>query len=120
MVSHVLKIDPTYPKQVREEEEESDALAQARDSRSSENLTVSTTPNCHFSPRRDNSRSSENPPAVTPRIIKVSWQPPRLGWIKPMASLENEVVKVFSGIIMVFFLLALQATFTYIMLYLQS
>ncbi|KAF1884388.1 hypothetical protein Lal_00014356 [Lupinus albus] len=55
-----------------------------------------------------------------PRIIKVSWQSPRLGWIKPMASLGNEVVKVFLGIIMVFFLLALQATFTYIKLYLQS
>ncbi|KAF1892774.1 hypothetical protein Lal_00042668, partial [Lupinus albus] len=40
----------------------SDPLAQARDSRSSENLTVSTALNCHFSPRRDNSRSGENPP----------------------------------------------------------
>ncbi|KAF1892196.1 hypothetical protein Lal_00036555 [Lupinus albus] len=39
-------------------------LAQARDSRSSENLTVSTVPKCHFSPRRDNSRSNDNPPNV--------------------------------------------------------
>ncbi|KAF1867990.1 hypothetical protein Lal_00042384 [Lupinus albus] len=50
-------------------------LAQARisqyqqvPSRSSKNLTVSTTPICHFSPRRGNSRSGENLPEGTSEV----------------------------------------------------
>ncbi|KAF1862305.1 hypothetical protein Lal_00026831 [Lupinus albus] len=105
MVSHVLKIDPTYPKQVREEEEElgtivvgfslkrahsrsgekiphfqnfrSDPLAQVMDSRSSENLTGSTAPKYHFSPRRDNSRLGENPPRELSRLSKSG-----LAWVR--------------------------------------
>ncbi|KAF1892751.1 hypothetical protein Lal_00042644 [Lupinus albus] len=81
MVSHIFEKRSIHPKQVREEEQESDALAQARDfslrrgsSRSSEDLIASTGPECHFSRpdettlaqarplslKRGNSRSSEN------------------------------------------------------------
>ncbi|KAF1879723.1 hypothetical protein Lal_00039779 [Lupinus albus] len=52
-----------------------DPLAQARDSHSSENLTFLTDPKCHFSPRRDNSRSGENPLHRTDRPTAPTAQP---------------------------------------------
>ncbi|KAF1889005.1 hypothetical protein Lal_00042974 [Lupinus albus] len=62
MVSHVLKINPTYPKQVREEEEELGtrvvgfSLKRAH-SRSSEPILAQASP---LSLKRAHSRSSEN------------------------------------------------------------
>ncbi|KAF1883673.1 hypothetical protein Lal_00012590 [Lupinus albus] len=62
----------------------SGSLAQARDFRSSENLTASTGSECHFSPRRDHSRSSEDPLAQA-RILQYSliFHLPRVSHGKP-------------------------------------
>ncbi|KAF1884375.1 hypothetical protein Lal_00033551 [Lupinus albus] len=83
MVSHILKRDPTNPTQVREEEEESDALAQARDSRSSENLIVSTG---LLSLKRPIPRLGE-----TPRIFQFQNTDP-LAWARSSRSSKNLAV----------------------------
>ncbi|KAF1868263.1 hypothetical protein Lal_00018783 [Lupinus albus] len=70
-------------------------LAQAMDSRSSENLTVSTVPKCHFSPKRDNSRSGENPPIQ--QIVCLRRESKRKK-IKSMQEHEDEWKKVGSTI----------------------
>ncbi|KAF1884336.1 hypothetical protein Lal_00033509 [Lupinus albus] len=105
MVSHILERDPTYPKQVREEEEELETREESSGSRSSEPVLAQARKSRLFKisdltlslkrgflaqarisqsqhPQNAISRPGENPLGVKPRIIKVSWQPPRLGWIK--------------------------------------
>ncbi|KAF1858732.1 hypothetical protein Lal_00044765 [Lupinus albus] len=57
MVSHIWRINPTYPKQVREEEEELVTREQSSGSRSSEPILAQASP---FSLKLAHSRSSEN------------------------------------------------------------
>ncbi|KAF1898592.1 hypothetical protein Lal_00023595 [Lupinus albus] len=103
MVSHILKRDPTYPKQVREEEEElrtreessgscsiEPILAQARKSRlfKISDLTLSL--------KRGSSRSSENLTAST-RFLSLKRPIPRFGETPRISNFKTLILSLGRG-----------------------